>query len=399
MDDNLNDINFNKREGVEYIEIIRNAIRYAADHDLCNVYNWKETFQSKEICAFGLGKFFDDTHERLFQMCNVRYLSDNNPDKLALFRQDDKLSKMGIKIIAPEELKQMKNVFVIAIVGNYIPIQNQMKSYGVENIHISELHFKEYYKGKDLKWIDNALPEIERCLSVLEDDHSKQVFTAVFCNKLLREFPVQYSEIYTDGEYFCTDVWRLGENEKFVDVGAYNGDTVRDFLYKTNRNFHSVFSFELEKGNFAVLSENINTVDSSLRQKIFLYNKGVWRANEKMFCRYDGDSDGCSIVNDGNGSECELVALDSILGNEPITTIKMDIEGAEIDALNGAKKIISEQTPKLAICVYHRPEDLWEIPLKIKELNPDYKVFLRHHCKQNYTDTVCYACTKDGLKS
>ena len=74
-----------------------------------------------------------------------------------------------------------------------------------------------------------------------------------------------------------------------------------------------------------------------------------------------------------------------------ISILKLDIEGAEINGLNGAKNIIREQKPKLAICLYHRPEDLWEIPCLIHEINPDYKMIVKHHNRMIYIDTVLYA--------
>ena len=76
--------------------------------------------------------------------------------------------------------------------------------------------------------------------------------------------------------------------------------------------------------------------------------------------------------------------------NEKITFIKMDIEGAELNALYGSKEIIKKYVPKLAVCVYHKTEHLWEIPFFIKSLNPNYKIYLRHHSLDEH-ETVCYA--------
>ena len=75
---------------------------------------------------------------------------------------------------------------------------------------------------------------------------------------------------------------------------------------------------------------------------------------------------------------------------EKVTLIKMDIEGAELQSLKGAKRIIQHDKPKLAICIYHKPEDMVEIPLYIKELVPEYKLYIRHH-SSNVSDTVLYA--------
>lgn len=92
-----------------------------------------------------------------------------------------------------------------------------------------------------------------------------------------------------------------------------------------------------------------------------------------------------------NAEQCLLDKLDDVLSDKKVTVLKMDIEGAEVQGLNGAKNIIISQKPKLAICLYHTPEHLWEIPLLIHEMRPDYKMIIRHHSVQNYTDTVLYA--------
>ena len=86
----------------------------------------------------------------------------------------------------------------------------------------------------------------------------------------------------------------------------------------------------------------------------------------------------------------EVTALDVCLYYKGVTFIKMDIEGAEYEALKGAERIIREQKPKLAICVYHKPEDIWELPELILEFNESYKFYLRHYSYQD-NETVLYA--------
>ena len=82
---------------------------------------------------------------------------------------------------------------------------------------------------------------------------------------------------------------------------------------------------------------------------------------------------------------------------DKITMIKMDIEGSELEALKGAKKTIQRDKPKLAICIYHKPEDMADIPLYIKELVPEYKLYIRHH--SNFaTETVLYAVMPEPLE-
>ena len=90
------------------------------------------------------------------------------------------------------------------------------------------------------------------------------------------------------------------------------------------------------------------------------------------------------------GIEIPVCALDEVCGDEKITFIKMDVEGSEYKALLGAEKIISCCKPKLAISIYHNPEDIWELPELILKMNPDYKFYIRHYSLAG-EDTVLYA--------
>ena len=81
---------------------------------------------------------------------------------------------------------------------------------------------------------------------------------------------------------------------------------------------------------------------------------------------------------------------EAIAEGDKVTFIKMDVEGAELESLKGAEKTIRRDKPKLAICIYHKPEDMWTIPLYIKELVPEYKLYIRHH-SSGVCETVLYA--------
>ena len=87
----------------------------------------------------------------------------------------------------------------------------------------------------------------------------------------------------------------------------------------------------------------------------------------------------------------EVKKLDDVLSDKDITFIKMDIEGAEVEALKGAENIIRNKKPKLAICLYHRTSDFWTIPEMLHKMNPNYKFGVMHHYKYNCWETVLYA--------
>jgi hypothetical protein len=121
-------------------------------------------------------------------------------------------------------------------------------------------------------------------------------------------------------------------------------------------------------------------------ERIKIFNVGAWDKKEKLSYK-EGNSN--SAI--GEGAEIAFVApLDEMLSDVKVTYLKMDIEGAEINALCGARKLIEKQKPKLAICVYHKISHLWEIPILINEMLPDHSIFLRHHTNLEY-ETVCYA--------
>lgn len=93
---------------------------------------------------------------------------------------------------------------------------------------------------------------------------------------------------------------------------------------------------------------------------------------------------------ENNMVKVKVISLDEMLGGRPVSFIKMDIEGAEYKALAGARNTIVKNKPKLAICVYHKAEDIWELPGLILEMRPDYKLYFRHY-SDNSTETILYA--------
>lgn len=373
-----------------YLKKIKEAIEYAREGHV-NVYNWNETLKEYTVVAFGLGKFWEDTHDRLFDMCNIVYVSDNNKEKWGK-------EFYGKKCIAPEEIKLLDNPFVIAVVGydSFNAVRDQMREMKLPVIHISEMHFEDYLKGKGIGWIEEELENIEIALDILTDEQSKNVFTNIFCNKIYGwNTKRDYEFFATGGEYFETDVFSLHKNEVFVDCGAYIGDTIEDFINKTDSAFNKIYTFELSVDNYNELVGNIEKYGTETRDKIVPINAGVWNKEGSMWYAHPGDMDGCKIVQEESAEEAKLVSLDGVISeSEKVTVLKMDIEGAEQRALEGARRIIENDGPKLAICLYHRPEDLWQIPIMIKKYNKNYNIYIRHHSAQNYTDTVCYAYIK-----
>ena len=188
-------------------------------------------------------------------------------------------------------------------------------------------------------------------------------------------------------DYFNWPFFKYGEVEIFVDCGCFDGETSRQFIEKIqkqpNASVAKIFAYEPDEKHYAVCVGNLADVPFA-RVK----NLGAWSKNETL-CFYEG-ARGSSRISDAGDLTINAVALDDDLAEEQVTFIKMDVESAELNALKGAEKLIRANRPKLAICVYHKPEDILEIPEFIINLNLNYRLYLRH---QSYTmfETIVYA--------
>ena len=144
------------------------------------------------------------------------------------------------------------------------------------------------------------------------------------------------------------------------------------------------------------LNEYISTVPQQIKDKIRISSYAVGKYQSKVLFDSIGEA-GSAFCNTGN-FEVDCISLDEELRNEMPSFLKLDIEGAEADALEGAQNIIKTFKPIIAICVYHRPPDLWQIPLFLNQLNTDYIFFLRIHENDGF-GTVVYAIPPDRLLS
>lgn len=190
-------------------------------------------------------------------------------------------------------------------------------------------------------------------------------------------------------EYFPSDVPILDNlaTVRFIDCGAYTGDTVAD-LIETKKSIDYIVSFEPDKQNFQkLLSET-----KKHQGQFITLNAGVWSMN--TFVNFSNDNSSFSKVGEV-GSFIPVMALDQTVFFTQPNYIKMDIEGAEQEALKGSREIIQTYSPNLAICLYHRPQDFWEIPLMIHEINPNYSMYLRVHEHMGLS-TVLYCIPKSG---
>ncbi len=210
-----------------------------------------------------------------------------------------------------------------------------------------------------------------------------------FCNYLL-EAGISYEQMIhnsyiTDlkNQYF--DFFQGGEDEIFVDGGSYDGSTSLLFA-QWAKSYEKIYIFEPDEQNCENMNQNLK--EQGLHD-FEVFPVGMWDKEETLYVQENGSSS-TLCTESTKGVKVPVNSLDNCLQGREITFLKMDIEGAELAALHGAKETIQKYKPKLSICVYHKVEDILDIPLYLKELVPEYQFAFRHYTSQ-FSETVLYA--------
>ena len=185
-------------------------------------------------------------------------------------------------------------------------------------------------------------------------------------------------------QYFDLQQLKPVDNEVFLDVGSYDGSTSVLFSEWNASKNAKIYAFEPDKDNIAKCNDNLQKCKCWTK----LIKARCWSKTTQLKFKSDGS---CASKMDENGNiVVDVVDLDNVVKDERVTFIKMDIEGAEQEALMGAEKLISTYHPRMAISVYHRNDDIYEIPKMILEMDNSYTFYLRHYTFCD-ADTVLYA--------
>lgn len=244
-----------------------------------------------------------------------------------------------------------------------------------------------YHVLRDMK---ENLPHYRWLYGRLKDARSREVFVSLLRYRILPY--AQYLKSAFDGDheqYFAPGIVACAEDEVFVDCGGFIGDTVQSFVRHCPKYRH-IYTYEPSAENLARCREA-----AAAFERVTVRPCGVGKKEETVTFSQTGSSSSFILDNTHpqNVSEVKITSLDADIA-EPVSFIKMDVEGFEVDALIGAKRHIRDESPKLAICVYHLPSDIWEIPRLIDAINPDYDFYMRHYNAEQSWETVIYAIPK-----
>lgn len=219
--------------------------------------------------------------------------------------------------------------------------------------------------------------ELEEFYDMLEDDYSKECLFYNLRGRLTgRDYDFTQSA-WTKPQYFLDDVLEWRDEECIVDCGAYDGDTVEEFLRKrpkTDNFTYKIYAWEPEKSLCEAMEKKFEDDTNIIVVPKATYSKAGTIG-------FSSEEKGMSTISLEEENLVETDTIDAVLGNDKASFIKMDIEGGELEALIGAKEQIKNNKPRLAICIYHKQEDFWTIPQYIKQLNPNYKFYIKTHSK------------------
>ncbi|MBO6302075.1 MAG: FkbM family methyltransferase [Ruminiclostridium sp.] len=218
----------------------------------------------------------------------------------------------------------------------------------------------------------------------MSDFESRESLLLFISQKLSGMYTKPYSH---SPEYFDERIIVPGDNETFIDCGAYTGDSCIGFFEFLKRNniktYNKCVAFEPDPENFRKMEKNLK-----FYKNIEMLNAGAY--DKKDVLHFSPGKDMGSRLDSAGKISVNVDSIDNVLNGEEATIIKMDIEGAELSALKGAEKTIRKYKPRLAICVYHKTDDLLTIPDYILSINPDYKLYFRNYCAQS-CDAILYA--------
>lgn len=330
--------------------------------------------KTEGVSLFGAGQYGEFVSEYLLKNgYKINCFIDNNPDK-----QGNKIN--DIEIVSKDSVLS-KNSKVVLITArhaiNEIIEQNKIN-------YDKLIFFDKYFVIKNF----NKLLDFR---NYLFDDTSIKVFDVLICSKVFGDG--SYCEnVSEDNQYFCLAKFKcFSDKDIYVDAGAYAGDTIEKFILLNSGIFNKIYAFEIGKKQFKALNTRCKRLIKEWaidKNKINLINAGISNKNGNMFINNDNVITAHSLSSGGH-YKVKIFSIDDYLKNKPITFLKADIEGEELNMLKGAINTIKNYKPKMAISVYHKPDDLLAIPEFIRNLVPEYKFALRHH-SSTFNETVLY---------
>jgi len=309
------------------------------------------------------------------------YFTDNTPERW--HTQVD-----GTRVIPPASLPEINNVFVIICCWDLSGITLQL-----QQMHVTEYDGTLYTAFLAMQNRECYRRNIDKILSLadqLVDERSRQVLWGLIKHAFSLDYKI-LKHICDQDQYFFDPRFFIRLGDTVVDGGAFIGDTVADIILRFGRNFQTIHCFEPNVENYNRLVKYV--LEQGLEDRVIPYSFGL--SDKRASLCFEGSGAGFHMGTElGEHTEgVNLISLDELFQVQRIDFVKLDVEGAELLALRGGAEVIKRDHPRLAICSYHFPEHIWEIPFLIASMVPEYNIIMRHHAL-SLQETVVYAVVK-----
>jgi FkbM family methyltransferase len=307
----------------------------------------------------------------------------------------------GVPILSPDSSnfsveKRREMTVVVTIFNAYVhmpSIHAQLEALGWKKVVTFMAFYEAFFMELgDRYWLTNRdyyqthTAQLDAARSLWADDKSRSVFDGIMRFRLTGDYEALYGPDL-DTQYFPLDLPKWGLPLRLIDCGAYDGDTLRQ-VRVLELPLDMYAGFEPDIANFSKLCREVHSGDMETRGLTMLWPCGTWsHACQQRFA--SGHGSGSAVSSHGD-TMIQCVSLDDALPSFVPNLIKMDIEGAELAALLGASRMIKTHRPGLAICLYHEPAHLWQVPLLLENWNLGYRFYLRCHCHNGF-ELVLYA--------
>ena len=306
----------------------------------------------------------------------------------------------GFTVQAYSELMALqKKVIVLIAFASELPDVME-RFYKLASVHETYAPHVPVFSGEETvtpAWIKKHETKLLAVYERLADAVSRETFASVLNYKFSGKLSYLQACTTNRADDMRT-IFSFGGEETYLDLGAYNGDTVQEFLQLTRGRYKKIVALEPDPKNFKKLTDFVR--QNELKH-ITCLQAGVWNecgsleltgngGRQSTFWEADRSgfatqhlSQTCSMKKKVKKQQVHVVSVDAVLGNEHADYMKFDVEGVEKEALEGASGHLvpdgNGALPKLLVAAYHHDEDLFALPLLLWKLQPEYQIYLRKH--------------------
>lgn len=380
----------NKRDYRAELEVLFEYKQYPPDS-----FNLQDTFYGKNIVLYGAGVssiWFFEIIKDIFGYAPSLVL-DKRFEKPSLFHDvparspdefnvDDTEAKQSVVVICHGNPVVAGEMTHVATKLGYTDIIHLRDIYPIHN----PFSQPDYAFDEGIDFFLKRKRDILLAFELMEDSMSQEVFLAYLSTHMLRKPEIVPSRPEHE-QYFPSDIVLNKGYRSFVNIGSYDGDVVRS-LHANKGKVDEIVCLEADPDIFKRLHTYLESASGLLASNVVALPCAAY--SDERVVNYTSATGLGSRISEHGSLKVQAISLDHVLPNLAPTMISMDIEGAEPEALKGAERLIATHSPDLAICVYHSPEHVWQIPLYLASLDLGYRFYLRNYTSF-CTETVLYA--------